>query len=324
MRQLVVVGSLAYDDIETPRGRSGRILGGAAAYSALAASYFDLKVNVISVVGEDFRKEYLNLFSQKHGIDIKGIEIKQNEKTFYWAGKYFEDMNHRQTLITDLNVLEKFDPIVPDTYKEPDILLLANLSPVVQLKVISQMCRRPKLIVLDTMDFWIMTMLEELKQVLQKIDLLTINDQEAYMLSGEHTLRAAAKKILDMGPRYLIIKKGEHGALLFAQDKLFFAPALPLFEIFDPTGAGDTFAGALCGYLATTDDYNFSNLKNGVIAGSVLASFTVEKFGTDRLLSLKQNEIIQRINDFIELVKFDFPNNLYIFNKTNGNEKQLH
>ena len=317
MRQLVIVGSLAYDDIETPRGRSGRVLGGAAAYSALAASYFDLSVNVISIVGGDFKQEFFDLFT-RHGIDIQGVEVHQDEKTFYWAGKYYEDMNQRQTLITDLNVLEKFDPVAPEAYREPDILLLANLSPVVQYKVIKQMRRRPKLIVLDTMDFWIMTMLEELSLVLKEIDLLTINDQEAYMLSGKRTLRAAAEEILDMGPRYLIIKKGEHGAMLFSKDKMFFAPALPLLEIFDPTGAGDTFAGGLCGYMATTDDYSFENLKNGVIAGSVLASFTVEKFGTDRLASLKQQEIVQRIEDFIELVKFDFPKSSQIFNKING------
>ncbi len=317
MRQLVIVGSLAYDDIETPHGRSGRILGGAAAYSALAASYFNLGINIISIVGGDFRKEFFTLF-EKHGIDTTGIEVRPEEKTFYWAGKYHEDMNYRQTLITDLNVLEKFDPVVPDNYKNPDILLLANLSPLVQYKVIKQMETRPKLIVLDTMDFWIMTMLEELSQVLKEIDVLTINDQEAYMLSGEHTIRAAAEKILSMGPRYLIIKKGEHGALLFSRDKIFFAPALPLSHIFDPTGAGDTFAGGLCGYMATTDDYSFDNLKNGVIAGSVLASFTVEQFGTVRLSNLKRSEILQRIEDFIELVKFTFPNTDEIFNKNNG------
>ncbi len=317
MRQLVIVGSLAYDDIETPRGRSGRVLGGAAAYSALAASYFDLSINVISIVGGDFKQEFFDLFSS-HNIDLQGVEVHQHEKTFYWAGKYYEDMNQRQTLITDLNVLEKFDPTVPDSYREPDILLLANLSPVVQFKVIKQMNRRPRLIVLDTMDFWIMTMLEELMQVLKEIDLLTINDQEAYMLSGKRTIRAAAEEILKMGPRYLIIKKGEHGALLFSKDKMFFAPALSLPDIFNPTGAGDTFAGGLCGFMATSDDYSFENLKSAVIAGSVLASFTVEKFGTERLASLKQTEIMQRIDDFIELVKFDFPKTSHIFSKTNG------
>ncbi len=314
MRQLVIVGSLAYDDIETPRGSSGRMLGGAAAYSALAASYFDLSVNVISIVGGDFRKEFFDLFTNQN-VDISGVEVHPDEKTFFWAGKYYEDMNRRQTLITDLNVLEKFDPEAPEAYREPEILLLANLSPLVQYKVIKQMKRRPKLIVLDTMDFWIMTMLEELMQVLKEIDVLTINDQEAYMLSGKHTIRAAAEEILGMGPKYLIIKKGEHGALLFSKEKIFFAPALPLLEIFDPTGAGDTFAGGLCGYMATTGDYSFENLKNGVIAGSVFASFTVERFGTERLVSLRQEEIIQRIDDFIELVKFDFPKSQHIFNK---------
>ncbi len=317
MKQVVIVGSMAYDDIETPYGKSGKVLGGAATYSSLASSYFNVDVKIISIVGGDFKKEYFDLL-RSHGIDLEGVDIHENEKTFYWAGKYYEDMNRRQTLITDLNVLEKFDPVVPESYKEPDILLLANLSPVVQLKVINQLKRRPNLIVLDTMDFWIMTMLEELTEVIEKIDVLTINDQEAFLLSGEHTLRAAANKILDMGPKYIIIKKGEHGALLFSREKAFFAPALPLYKVFDPTGAGDTFAGGFCGFIATTDDISFENLKNGVIAGSVLASFTVEDFGTKRLQNLKHQDIIERINEFIELVKFDFPEPTKILNKNNG------
>ncbi len=307
---------MAYDDIETPHGRSGKILGGAATYSSLAASYFDVEVKVISVVGGDFKQSYFDLL-KSHQIDIEGIDVKKDEKTFYWHGRYYEDMNRRQTLITDLNVLEKFDPVVPQSYKTPDILLLANLSPSVQMSVIKQLDAKPKLIVLDTMDFWIMTMLEELREVISQIDVLTINDQEAYLLSGEHSLRSAAEKILQMGPKYIIIKKGEHGALLFSKDKVFFAPAMPLYRVFDPTGAGDTFAGGLCGFMATTDDYSFDNLKNGVIAGSVLASFTVENFGTRRLENITQPEIVKRIQEFIELVKFDFPDSLNIFNKNN-------
>ena len=319
MKQIVIVGSIAYDEIETPHGRSGKILGGAATYSSFAAAYFDVQVKIISVVGGDFKPEYIELF-KKRNIDITGLEIKKDEKTFYWHGKYLENMNKRQSLITDLNVLEKFDPIVPESYKEPDILLLANLSPIVQLSVIKQLKRRPRLIVLDTMDFWIMTKLEELMAVFKNIDVLTINDQEAFLLSGQNTLRAAASKILEMGPKYVIIKKGEHGALLFTKEKIFFAPALPLYQVFDPTGAGDTFAGGLCGYLATTNDYSFENLKNGVITGSVLASFTVEDFGTNKLQNIKTDEIINRIGEFIELVKFNFPKTDKIFNKNYKNE----
>ncbi len=314
MKQVLIVGSMAYDEIETPNGRSGKILGGAATYSSLAASYFDVNVNIISIVGGDFKKEYLDLLKSK-GIDLTGLEIKQNEKTFYWHGKYSENMNQRQSIATDLNVLEKFNPIVPGTYREPDILLLANLSPIVQHSVIKQLNKKPQLIVLDTMDFWIMTMLEELLAVIKEIDILTINDQEAYLLSRQNSVKAAAEKILEMGPKYVIIKKGEHGALLFSKEKAFYAPAMPLEQVFDPTGAGDTFAGGLCGFMASTGTYTFDNLKNGVIAGSALASFTVEDFGTNRLQNIKQNEIINRINNFIELVKFDFPITNKIFAK---------
>ncbi len=313
MKTVLIVGSMAYDEIETPRGRSGKILGGAATYSALAASYFDVDVKMLSVVGEDFKQEYFDILSN-HGIDISGIEVKKGEKTFHWAGKYLEDMNQRKTLLTDLNVLENFDPVVPDNFKNPEILLLGNLSPRVQLSVINQLESKPKLIVLDTMNFWITTALDELQEVISKVDLLTINEEEAYLLSGEYTVRAAAEKILKMGPRFLIIKKGEHGAMLFDKQKMFFAPALPLYEVFDPTGAGDTFAGGLCGFMAFCGDYGFENLKNGVIAGSVLASFTVESFGTDRLRSVDEDEIYSRIDEFIELVSFNFPKKDIIFN----------
>lgn len=301
---LIIVGTVAFDAIETPFGKTDKIVGGAATYASIAASYLAENVNIISVVGDDFPKEQIEKFHQR-GIDTQGLQVKAGEKSFFWSGKYHLDMNSRDTLATELNVLATFDPIVPESYKDCKYLLLGNLTPTVQLKVINQLPKRPKLVVLDTMNFWMDTALEELKVVLSKIDVLTINDEEARQLSGEYALVKAAKKILTMGPKFLVIKKGEHGALLFNQDEVFFAPALPLEEVFDPTGAGDSFAGGFIGYLAQTDDVSFENMKRAIIYGSTLASFCVEKFGTERLENLDAPNIEARIQDFIDLVQFD-------------------
>ncbi len=306
MNKLLIVGSVAFDAIETPFGKTDKILGGAGTFIGLAAANFDINSNIISVVGGDFPEKYLKLM-QNHKVDISGIEIKKDEKTFFWSGKYRNDMNTRDTIATELNVLEKFDPKVSDAYQEADVLMLGNLSPTVQSSVIEQMKVRPKLIVMDTMNFWMDIMLSDLKNTISKVDVLTINDEEARQLSGEYSLVAAAQKILTMGPKYLIIKKGEHGALLFDKENIFFAPALPLKEVFDPTGAGDTFAGGFCGYLTKTNDFTFNNMKNAIIAGSALASFTVEKFGTERIQNLDKNEFYDRIQDFINLVDFQYP-----------------
>lgn len=301
---LLVVGSVAFDAIETPFGKTDKILGGAGTFISLATSYFNENTKIISVVGEDFPKAHLNLL-EKHKVNVDGIQIKKGEKTFFWSGKYHNDMNSRDTLITELNVLENFDPIVPDSYQNTDYLMLGNLSPVVQKAVIERLNTRPKLIVMDTMNFWMDIMLSELKNTVSMVDVLTINDEEARQFSGEYSLVKAAAKILTMGPSYLIIKKGEHGALLFSKNEMFYAPALPLEEVFDPTGAGDTFAGGFIGYLSKTQDISFENMKTAVVMGSAMASFTVEKFGTERLQDLKQEEIYSRVNRFIELVKFD-------------------
>ena len=306
MNNLLIVGSVAFDAIETPFGKTDKILGGAATYISLAASYFDVKSKVISVVGNDFPEEHIKLL-EKHKIDTSGIDIKADGKTFFWSGKYKNDMNTRDTLVTELNVLGDFDPKVPKNYQNADVLMLGNLSPVVQSSVIDQMENKPKLIVMDTMNFWMDIMLSDLKNTISKVDVLTINDEEARQLSGEYSLHVAAKKIMKMGPEYLIIKKGEHGAFLFNKDNIFYAPALPLEEVFDPTGAGDTFAGGFCGYLAKTNDFSFANMKNAVIAGSALASFTVEKFGTEKLQEINKELIYNRIQDFIELVDFQYP-----------------
>ena len=309
MNNLIVVGSVAFDAIETPFGKTDKILGGAATYISLAASYFDVKTKVISVVGGDFPDKYLTLLKDNN-IETKGIEIKKDKKTFFWSGKYKNDMNTRDTLITELNVLGDFEPNVPADYQNADVLMLGNLSPTVQSNVIKQMQKKPKLIVMDTMNFWMDSMLSDLKNTISMVDVLTINDEEARQLSGEYSLKVAAQKILKMGPEYLIIKKGEHGAFLFDKDNIFFAPALPLKEVFDPTGAGDTFAGGFCGYLAKTNDYSFENMKNAVIAGSAMASFTVEKFGTENLQKLNKGLIYNRIQEFIDLVGFEYPKNL--------------
>ncbi len=302
---LIVVGSVAFDAIETPFGKTDKIIGGAGSYISLAASYFKTNPKVISVVGDDFPKEYFDILNN-HEIDTKGIQIIEGEKSFFWSGKYHNDMNSRDTLVTELNVLGNFDPVVPEEYQAADFLMLGNLSPDVQSKVIDRLHKRPKLIVLDTMNFWMDTMLSDLKTTISKVDVLTINDEEARQLSGEYSLVKAAKIIQSMGPKYLIIKKGEHGALLFNGDEIFFAPALPLAEVFDPTGAGDSFAGGFIGYLACHNDISFENMKNAVIMGSAMASFTVEKFGTERIQNLTESEIYNRVQKFIDLVKFDY------------------
>ena len=306
---LLVVGTVAYDAIETPFGKTDKILGGAGTYIALAASYFANKINVVSVVGGDFENKYFELL-KKHKINIDGIQVIKDGKTFFWAGKYHNDMNSRDTLVTELNTLAEFNPIVPEAYKgDCEYLMLGNLTPMIQKQVIEQLPKRPKLIVLDTMNYWMDNCLKDLKDVLKMIDVLTINDEEARQLSGEYSLVKASKKILAMGPKYLIIKKGEHGALLFDKENVFYAPALPLEEVFDPTGAGDTFAGGFIGHIAKTKDISFANLKRAVIFGSALASFTVEKFGTERLTNLTLNEIAIRIEEFIDLVNFDIKHN---------------
>ena len=302
--KIVSVGTVAFDAIETPFGKTDKIVGGACTYISLSASYFNSSANLISVVGEDFPEKTIELFKSR-GINTEGLEIKKGEKTFFWSGKYHQDMNTRDTLDTQLNVLENFDPIVPENYQDCDILMLGNLTPSVQDNVIGQIKKRPKLIVLDTMNFWMEIAIDDLKKVIKKIDVLTINDEEARLLSGENSLKKAAKLILKMGPKYLIIKKGEHGALLFDNENTFFAPALPLEEVFDPTGAGYTFAGGFVGYLSKCEAINWSNMKKAVIVGSAMASFTVEKFGIERLIELDEKEINSRINEFKQLVSFN-------------------
>ncbi len=301
---LLTVGSVAFDALETPFGKTDKIIGGAATYITLAASYFTKQNNLVAVVGGDFPKEMIDLL-EDHGVDTKGLEIVQDGKTFFWSGKYHEDMNTRDTLITELNVMEHFDPIIPDSYQGTEFLMLGNTVPATQKLVIERLAKRPKLIMLDTMNLWMNIALEDLKAVLKLVDLLTINDEEARQLSGEYSLRKAAKKIMAMGPKTLIIKKGEHGALLFQEDRIFFAPALPLEEVFDPTGAGDSFAGGFIGYLAATDDISFENMKRAIIYGSAMASFCVEKFGTERLVNLTQEEINARVQEFVRLSSFE-------------------
>lgn len=301
---LLTVGTVAFDAIETPFGKTDKIIGGAATYIALAASYFSKPINMVSVVGDDFPEEGLQNL-RNHGANTDGIQIKKGEKTFFWAGKYHNDMNTRDTLATELNVLADFEPVVLDEYQNCEFLMLGNLTPAVQMSVINQFKNRPKLIVLDTMNFWMDIMMDELKAVLKKVDVLTINDAEARQLSGEYSLVKAAQVILEMGPTFLVIKKGEHGALLFNKESVFFAPALPLEEVFDPTGAGDSFAGGFIGYLASTRDISFDNMKRAIIFGSAMASFCVEKFGTERLINLTQDEIDERVQEFIDLVQFD-------------------
>ena len=302
--KLVSVGTVAFDAIETPFGKTDKIVGGACTYISLSASYFNSNPKLISVVGDDFPKETIDLLHSKN-IDTEGLQIKDGEKTFFWSGKYHQDMNSRDTIDTQLNVLETFDPIVPESYYDCDILMLGNLTPAVQMNVIKQLPKRPKLIALDTMDFWMQIALDDLLNVIKEIDVLTINDEEARLLSGELSLKKAANKILTMGPKYLIIKKGEHGALLFDKNNnVFSAPALLLEEVFDPTGAGDTFAGGFMGYLSSQNEINWDTMKKAIIVGSAMASFTVEKFGIERLEELDKSEIDNRINQFKEMTSF--------------------
>lgn len=305
---LTVVGTVAFDAIETPFGKTDKIIGGAGTYIALAASFFEKNINLISVVGDDFPEDYLKMLNDQ-SINTDGIQIKKGEKTFFWAGKYYDNMNKRDTLVTELNSLADFDPIVPDSYQETEYLMLGNLTPTIQRLVIERMHKRPKLVMMDTMNFWLDKTLDELKKTISMVDVLCINDEEAQQLAEEHSLVTAAKKIQAMGPKYLIIKKGAHGALLFGEGKIFSAPALPLESVFDPTGAGDTFAGGFIGYLSKTDNISFENMKSAVIMGSVIASFNIEKFGTERIQEVKPEEISARIKQFIELVHFDIKTN---------------
>lgn len=301
---LVIIGTVAFDTIETPFGKTDEILGGAGTFASLAASYLCDQIKLVSVVGEDFGDHHMDLIKRR-GIDVSGVQIIPGGRTFSWSGRYHNDMNSRDTLATDLNVLADFDPLIPDSYQDCEYLLLGNLTPQVQLTTLSRLKQTPKLVVLDTMNYWMNVALDDLKNVLQKVDVLTINDAEARQLSGEYSLVKAAQVILNMGPNYLIIKKGEHGALLFGENQVFSAPALPLADVFDPTGAGDTFAGGFIGYLAKVKSINFTNMKNALIFGSALASFCVEKFGTDRLVELTDEDIQKRLNAFVALSQFN-------------------
>lgn len=300
---LVAVGTMAFDSIETPFGKTDRIVGGAATYIGLSASYFTQEVELVSVIGDDFPEDYKGALKNRH-IGLSGVELREGEKSFFWAGRYHNDMNTRDTLDTQLNVLADFQPRVPEASNKADFVMLGNLTPAVQASVIDQM-NDPKMIVLDTMNFWMDIALDELKAVLKRVHVLSINDEEARQLSNEYSLMKAARVILAMGPEYLIIKKGEHGALLFSKKEVFFAPALPLEEVFDPTGAGDTFAGGFIGYLAATGDISFENMKRAIIYGSTMASFCVEKFGTERLMNLSRSEIEQRAQQFIDLTQVE-------------------
>ena len=299
----LIVGTVAFDAIETPYGKTDKIIGGAATYISLAASFFTDKLNLVSVVGGDFPESAIEML-ENHNVDTKGLQIKEDEKTFFWSGKYHNNMNSRDTVETQLNVLETFDPIVPKEFSSSDFLMLGNLVPSVQQKVLDQMSQRPKLIVLDTMNFWMDNCLDDLLEALKNVDVLTINDEEAQQLSGENNLISAAKKIKTMGPKYLVIKKGEHGALLFGENKMFYAPAMPLENVFDPTGAGDSFAGGFIGYLSKSNDLTFENMKTAVIYGSVMASFCVEKFGTEKLTEINQEDVKRRAEEFVNLSNF--------------------
>jgi sugar/nucleoside kinase (ribokinase family) len=301
---LLIVGTVAFDELITPWGESGRIIGGSATYASLSAANFKNDISIVSVIGEDFPESKLELMREK-GIDTSGIKRVDGGKTFFWKGKYHQDMNTRDSLETELNVLADFDPVIPEKAKDAEYLMLGNLTPSVQMKVLKQMNKRPKLVIMDTMNFWMDIAMDELKEVIKEVDLLTINDEEARQLSGEHSLMKAARKIFTMGPKYLIIKKGEHGAMLFHGDQKFFAPALPLEEVFDPTGAGDTFAGGFIGQIVREDDISFENMKLGVIYGSAMASFCVEKFGTEKLLKISRKDIDERVLQFRELVSFN-------------------
>lgn len=301
---LLVIGTVAFDAIETPFGKTDKIVGGAASFISLAASYYYPNISLVSVIGDDYDQNFLKLLQSK-GINLDGLQVKKGEKSFFWKGKYHVDMNSRDTLDTQLNVLSSFDPIVPDSAKNADFVMLGNLMPSLQMKVLKQLNKRPKLIMMDTMNFWMQTAMDDLLKVLKEVDILTINDEEARLLSNTYSLKKAAAQILKMGPKILIIKKGEHGALLFHNNDVFFAPALPLEEVFDPTGAGDSFAGGMIGYLARTNDISFENLKRAIVVGSAMASFTVEKFGTEALQNLNPVQIHNRIQEFVKLSSFE-------------------
>jgi sugar/nucleoside kinase (ribokinase family) len=304
MNKLLIVGSVAFDAIETPFGKTDKILGGAAPYIGLSASFFNLQSAIVSVVGDDFPQEYLDLLTARN-IDISGLEVVKGGKTFFWSGLYHNDLNSRDTLATELNVLGDFQPKVPQDFKNADVVMLGNLHPSVQSSVLDQMETKPKLVVLDTMNFWMDCALPELLDVIKRIDVITINDEEARQLSGEYSLVKAAAIIQGMGPKYVVIKKGEHGALLFHNKEVFFAPALPLEEVFDPTGAGDTFAGGFAGFITQSENVSFENMKNAIIHGSNLASFCVEKFGTERMVDLEKKEVVSRLQQFKSLTQFD-------------------
>ncbi|MFY8098083.1 MAG: PfkB family carbohydrate kinase [Flavobacterium sp.] len=304
MSKLLIVGTVAFDAIETPFGKTDKILGGAGTFIGLSASFFNVKSAIVSVVGEDFPQEYLDLLTNKN-ININGIEVVPGGKTFFWSGRYHNDMNSRDTLATELNVLADFKPVVPSEFQDAEIVMLGNLHPLVQSSVLDQLTAKPKLVVLDTMNFWMDCALPELLDVMKRVDVITINDEEARQLSGEYSLVKAAAKIHTMGPKYVVIKKGEHGALLFHNKDVFFAPALPLEEVFDPTGAGDTFAGGFSGYIAQSGDTSFENMKNAIIHGSNLASFCVEKFGTERMVALDKEQVLNRLQQFKALTQFE-------------------
>lgn len=304
MNKLLIVGTVAFDAIETPFGKTDKILGGAGTYIGLSAAFFNLQSAIVSVVGDDFPQEYIDLLIDRN-IDISGLEVVQGGKTFFWSGRYHNDLNSRDTLDTQLNVLADFQPKVPQNFKNADVVMLGNLHPLVQSGVLDQLESKPKLVVLDTMNFWMDCALPELLDVIKRVDVITINDEEARQLSGEYSLVKAAAKIQAMGPEYVVIKKGEHGALLFHENNVFFAPALPLEEVFDPTGAGDTFAGGFAGFITQSENVSFENMKNAIIYGSNLASFCVEKFGTERMLSLDKEEVVSRLKQFKSLTQFD-------------------
>ncbi|MFC4816140.1 MULTISPECIES: PfkB family carbohydrate kinase [unclassified Flavobacterium] len=304
MNKLLIVGTVAFDAIETPFGKTDKILGGAGTFIGLSASHFNLQSAIVSVVGEDFPQEYIDLLKSRN-IDVTGLEVVKGGKTFFWSGKYHNDLNSRDTLVTELNVLADFKPVVPESFKNSDVVMLGNLHPLVQSSVLDQLTAKPKLVVLDTMNFWMDCALPELKEVMKRVDVITINDEEARQLSGEYSLVKAAAKIQTMGPKYVVIKKGEHGALLFHDTSVFFAPALPLEEVFDPTGAGDTFAGGFSGFITQSENISFENMKAAIVHGSNLASFCVEKFGTERMVSLTQEEVKSRLKQFKALTQFD-------------------
>jgi sugar/nucleoside kinase (ribokinase family) len=304
MNKLLIVGTVAFDAIETPFGKTDKILGGAGTFIGLSASHFNLQSAIVSVVGDDFPKEYLDLLTERN-IDISGLEIVKGGKTFFWSGRYHNDLNSRDTLATELNVLADFNPKVPQNFKNADVVMLGNLHPMVQSSVLDQMESKPKLVVLDTMNFWMDCALEDLLNVIKRVDVITINDEEARQLSAEYSLVKAAAKIHTMGPKYVVIKKGEHGALIFHEKEIFFAPALPLEEVFDPTGAGDTFAGGFAGFITQSENVSFENMKTAIIHGSNLASFCVEKFGTERMLSVTKDEVKARLKQFKALTQFE-------------------